>query len=371
VLPSGCGKVSVKGLDFYDRLVDALLAAGITPMLTLFHWDYPLALFQRGGWLNPDSVEWFGDYARVMADQLGDRVPWWITVNEPQCFISAHFETNQAPALRLTFRQTLTATHHALMAHGRAVQQIRAACPSPVNIGFAPTSGIPVPADENNPADIAAAAHELFRTKPNTAWNVALFNDPVYLGHYPTDMAAVMGGAMPAVSDADLQLIHQPIDFIGVNYYTGSRVKAGVDGEVIRVPHPPGHPQGTLSWLRLLPEGLYWVARFFTERYGKLPVIVTENGVSNTDWVALDGKVHDPQRIDFIHRHLLQIRRGLADGIPFAGYTHWALMDNFEWLEGYKERLGLVYVDHATQKRLWKESAYWYQNVIRTNGAEL
>ncbi|MDR1190819.1 MAG: beta-glucosidase [Verrucomicrobiales bacterium] len=372
VLPAGRGKVNPKGLDFYDRLVDGLRAAGITPVLTLFHWDYPLALFRRGGWLNPDSVEWFGDYARVMAEKLGDRVPWWITLNEPQCFVSAHFETNQAPALRLGLRETLTVAHHALMAHGRAVQQIRAAtAAAPVNIGLAPTSGIPVPRDEANPADRDLAARELFRTKPRTPWNVAMFNDPVYLGAYPADLPAAMGDAMPAIGTGDLALIHQPVDFIGINYYTGHRVTTGAAGAARHLPSPPGHPRGTLPWLRLMPEGLYWAARCFTERYGKRPVIVTENGLANLDWPALDGQVHDPQRIDFIHRHLLQIRRGLAEGIPFAGYLHWALMDNYEWNEGYQERCGLAHVDYATQQRTLKDSAHWYREVIRNNGANL
>lgn len=371
ILPNGIGTLNPKGLQFYDRLIDALLAAGIEPWVTLFHWDYPLSLYHKGGWLNRDTIEWFGEYTAVVVKALGDRVKHWITLNEPPVFIAiGHLYGLHAPGDKLGMGEVLRAAHHVLMAHGRGVQAIRAQSPQPAKVGFAPTCGVKVPVTET-PADIEAARSAYFRLHADTVWGLSLWNDPVYLGKYPDEAPGIYGAHWPEITSDELNLIAQPLDFRGYNCYTGDYVKAGPNGEMQTVPFPPGNPTGSLPWLQMLPDALYWAARFQEERYGRLPFVVTENGLCNLDWVALDGSVHDPQRIDFVHRYLNGLMRASREGIPMAGYFLWSLMDNLEWADGYKARFGLIHVDYETQKRTLKDSALWYRDVIQSNGAML
>ena len=193
--------------------------------------------------------------------------------------------------------------------------------------------------------------------------------DPVFLGRMPEDAATVLGDAMPEMTDADLRTVHQPLDFFGANIYTATRVRAGADGKPEVVPHPVGHPVNTYSWA-ITPDVLYWAGKFFHERY-RLPIVVTENGVPVSDLVFRDGAVHDPQRIEFLETYLGGVRRAIDEGVPFSAYFYWSLMDNFEWQEGYKHRFGLVYVDYTTQRRILKDSAHRYREIIQTNGAGL
>ena len=371
VFPEGTGRVNAAGLAFYDRLVDELLAHKIEPWVTLFHWDYPYDLFLRGGWLNPDSPQWFADYTAVLVDKLSDRVTHWITLNEPQCFIGlghlagAH---EHAPGLKLGMREALVAAHHCLLAHGRSVQTIRARARKAPSIGWAPVGSVFYPATESA-ADIEAAREVTHSVKGDNFWNNTWFADPVILGHYPEAGLQAYGKNVPAFKAADMEIICQPMDFYGVNIYTGTPVKAGPDGKPLPIWFPPGHPHTHFSW-KIVPESLYWGPRFLAERY-KLPIVITENGLSVTDNISLDGRVHDPQRIDFLQRYLLALQRAVRDGIDVRGYFHWSIMDNFEWAEGYKHRFGLVHIDYETQKRTIKESARWYREVIRTNGAAL
>lgn len=378
ILPDGTGAVNEKGLAFYDRLVDELLAAGVRPWVTLFHWDFPLALYRRGGWLNADSPHWFADYAQVVVDRLSDRVSHWFTLNEPQCYIGLGLQLGvHAPGDKLALAEVLRAGHHTLLAHGRAVQVIRARAKIPPLIGLAPASSVAIPADENNPADVAAARTAMFTTGPKSplywdavpCWSNAWWSDPIFLGRYPEDGLEAFGAAAPKFTAEDLRLIAQPLDFFGVNIYNGSVVRARADGAAQKLPQPAGAPMTALKW-PVTPSCLYWGPRFFHERY-KLPVLIAENGLSSHDWVALDGKAHDPQRIDFLHRHLRELRRAIADGVDVRGYFHWSILDNFEWAEGYKERFGLVHVDYATQKRTPKDSAFWFRDLIAQNGATL
>ena len=203
-------------------------------------------------------------------------------------------------------------------------------------------------------------------------WNLSWWADPVFLGHYPAEGLAAFAGDLPPITDTDMKLIAQPLDFIAYNCYSGYKVRAGADGKPQHVPEGwgVGNPRGTLSWLNIVPEAPYWAARMLHERY-KLPVVFTENGYCNTDFVHLDGEVHDPQRIDFLARYLSNVRRAIAEGVPVAGYFYWSILDNFEWKEGYKDRFGLVHVDYQTQKRTRKDSYAWYQETIRLNGANL
>ncbi len=369
VLPTGTGTVNETGLAFYDRLVDRLLAAGIQPWATLFHWDFPLDLYRQGGWLNPDSPKWFADYTRVIVDRLSDRVTNWMTLNETQCFIGlGHHTGTHAPGDRLEMPAVLRAAHHVLLAHGLAVQTIRAHARRPARVGWAPTGDIPVPATDSA-ADLAAAREAYWAVNATSVWNQAWWMEPVVNGQYPAQGLAAYGNAVPAHTDAELRTIAQPLDFFGLNIYNGYYVRAGADGRPERLPRPVGEPTTHMGW-HVTPPALYWGPRHVYERF-KLPIVITENGFAGHDWVQLDGQVHDPSRIDYTSRYLREVRRAIADGVRVDGYFHWTLMDNFEWAEGYGKRFGLVHVDFATQKRTLKDSARWYGEVIRTHGANL
>jgi beta-glucosidase len=366
VIPQGTGKVNKKGLEFYDKLVDGLLAAGVTPYVTLFHWDYPYELYNRGGWLNRDSSDWFAEYTRVVVDRLSDRVKHWMTLNEPQVFIGhGHQEGQFPPGLRLPFNEILAATHNTLLAHGKAVQTIRSYSRTKCQIGLAPVGVTSMPAS-NNPKDIEAAKQHMFSITSRDIWNNTWWLDPIFFGQYPEDGSRLFGSDVPMIRDKDMETIHQPLDFLGQNIYRGKTVRANKDGqaEVVRV--VDGYPITAYEW-PVTPEVLYWGPKYHWERY-HIPIIITENGMSNVDWVAMDGKVHDPQRIDFLKRYLQQLLKACEDRVDIRGYFHWSLMDNFEWASGYRERFGLVYVDFPTQERIPKDSAYWYREVIAANG---
>jgi len=371
VMPGGIGAVNQKGLDFYDRLVDTLLAHGVEPWLTIFHWDYPYELFLRGGWLNADSPAWFAEYTRVLVDRLSDRVGHWMTLNEPQCYIGlGHLRTGNehAPGLNLGMRESLLATHHSLLAHGLGVQVIRARAQKAPIVGWAPVGIAYYPAT-NSPEDIEAARRGTASVSGDHFWNNRWFADPPILGHYPEEGLRAYAKFLPRFKSADFDLMRQPLDFYGVNIYYGTQVRADADGNPVPVSPSTGHAQTHYAWPST-PEALYWAPRFLGEMYG-LPLVVTENGMSGHDWVSLDGRVHDPARIDFLNRYLLALQRAVRDGVDVRGYFQWSLMDNFEWAQGYKHRFGLVHVDYQTQKRTLKDSAHWYGKVIRSNGANL
>ena len=372
VMPEGQGPINEAGLSFYDRLVDELLGAGIQPWVTLFHWDFPLALYHRGGWLNPDSPRWFADYTTAVVERLSDRVSQWFTLNEPQCFINlGHAQGIHAPGVKLPLQQELLAAHHALVAHGRAVQAIRAATSQPAQVGCAPVGNVCYPVRET-PECIEAAYRATMSVAAMGTFNNTWFSDPALLGHYPEDGLRLFDAHLPDAvrhAEADLETIRQPLDFFGVNIYQGSPVDVGPDGEPKPVDLPGDFPRTLIDW-PVTPESLRWGPRFHHRRYG-LPIVVTENGLSNPDWVGLDGACHDPQRIDFTRRYLMALEQAGADGVPLAGYFHWSIMDNFEWAEGYRHRFGLIHVDYATQKRTLKDSAHWYKQVIASHGESL
>lgn len=369
VIPDGVGRVNSPGLAFYDQLVDALLAAGIEPWVTLFHWDFPQALFRCGGWLNRDSPEWFAEYTRVVVERLSDRVRHWITINEPQIFLGlGHGSGTHAPGLQLPFAEQLLAAHHALMAHGRAVQVIRERARTTPIVGWAPVGRVEYPATQS-PADIEAAQRSTFSVTKRDMWNNSWFADPVCLGGYPEEALELFGETAPRPHPGDMELIRQPLDFFGVNIYSGEPVGAGGDGEPIPVPRPPGSAQTSMKW-PVAPESLYWGPKFLAERYG-LPIVITENGMANLDWPDEEGRIRDHQRIDFTRRYLRALSNACADGVDVRGYFHWSIMDNFEWAEGYMERFGLVYVDYATQRRILKDSAKWYSQIIASRGGIL
>ncbi|MFH1568891.1 MAG: GH1 family beta-glucosidase [Gemmatimonadota bacterium] len=368
VLPAGVGAANEKGLAFYDRLIDALLARGVDPWVTLFHWDYPHALYARGGWLSPDSPAWFAEYAGVIVDRLSDRVTHWMTQNEPQCYLGLGHQTGiHAPGVQWPFEDVLRATHHSLLAHGRAVQVIRARARRAPQVGAAPVGVVKMPATASA-EDVEAARRRMFAIAERDCWNNTWFADPMILGKYPEDGLALFGEQLPPVGSGDLESICQPLDFYGVNVYHGETVRAVGNG-CETVPLPEGHALTAMEW-PVTPAALYWGPRFLYERYG-LPIAVTENGMANCDWVQCDGRVRDPQRIDFLCRYLRELGRAIADGVPGIAYFTWSILDNFEWSFGYKRRFGLIYVDYPSGKRILKDSARWYGQVIASNGASL
>lgn len=371
VLPEGRGRVNVEGLAYYDRLVDALLAAGVAPWITLFHWDLPLVLHRRGGWTNREVADWFADYTAVVVDRLSDRVQHWMTLNEPQVFLGHGYADGiHAPGYTWPRADVLLATHHVLMAHGRAVQVIRARSQRPPTIGWAPVGVSQYPATDTA-ADIEAARRATFTVKGGPGWasSNTWYSDPVVLGEYPEDGLRVFGKDVPRFKPEDMSIIRQPLDFYGINVYQGRPVRATPDGGWEEVPLGPGYPHTYFQW-PVTPEVLYWTPKFLYERY-QLPLYVTENGLASMDWVHRDGTVPDPGRIDFLSRYLEQLARSTKDGADVRGYFHWSIFDNLEWAEGTRMRFGLVHVDYTTFERTPKQSYAWYRNVVRTNGASI
>lgn len=369
ILPEGTGHVNEKAIALYRDMLMEMKKNGITPYVTLFHWEYPQALQERGGWLNSDSVEWFAEYARVVAENFSDLAEYFFTLNEPQCFVGlGHLSGVHAPGLKLEPRKVFQIAHNALKAHGRAVQELRKHAKQPIKIGYAPTCGVAYPYTES-PEDIEAARKVYFgfdQPIDNWTWNVAWFNDPVFLGKYPEEGLKKYAEYLPEITKEDMELIHQPLDFMGQNIYNGYWIRAGKDGNPEYVDRPAGFPKTATNW-PVTPECLYWGVRFLYERY-HLPIYITENGMACHDQISADGRVHDSNRIDFLDKYLSALQRASEEGIGIQGYFLWTFLDNFEWDKGYNERFGLVYVDYATQKRIVKDSAYWYQKVMETNG---
>lgn len=363
VLPDGIGKTNPTGLDFYNRLIDTLLEANITPHITLFHWDFPYALYTKGGWLNRDSADWFAEYTTLMVKTLGDRVKDWITLNEPPAFaLGGHEQGRLAPGDRLGDSGMMRVIHHILLAHGYSVQAIRAHSPQPTSVSLAMNIYPVVPTD-TSPATIQTA-HDLFWSIDyDQKRNAGLWLDPMLIGTYPDAVVQKWGDFIP-MQNGDMAKICQPLDYLGLNIYFGEYADAHG-----RKPAQQGHPYTMMDWL-MLPESMYWGSKYMYERY-RLPIVITENGLASMDWVAVDGGVHDANRIDFMTRYLREFKRAGADNIPINGYFYWSVMDNYEWAHGYRKRFGLIYVDYDTQIRTLKDSAYWYKDVIATNGAIL
>lgn len=371
VLPEGRGRVNEKGIAFYNALIDELLKNGIEPYVTLYHWELPYELYKMGGWMNPQIMEWFGAYAKLAAERFSDRVKYFFTLNEPQCFIGLGFLTGEhAPGVRAPLRDTFEMAHNVLKAHGRAVQMLRQYGKQKLTIGYAPTCGMCYPETEK-PEDIEAARRALFALQEddrNWTWNVAWWSDPVLLGHYPEEGLKRYERYLPKMTEEDRKLIAEPIDVYGQNIYNGRCIRMGEDGKPEEVRRHDGFPRTAVSW-PVTPKVLHWGPKFLYERYRK-PIYITENGMSCHDVVSLDGKVHDPNRIDFLARYLRELKRA-AEEIDLRGYFQWSLMDNFEWEKGYAERFGLVYVDFQTKRRILKDSASWYRDVIAENGEKL
>jgi len=363
VLPAGKGAVNPRGLDFYDRLVDALLAAGITPIPTLFHWDLPAALDDLGGWLNPDIAHWFADYAATMFRRLDDRVPRWATLNEPWVVSDGgYLHGALAPGHRSRFEAPI-ASHHQLRAHGAAVQAYRAVGKHEIGIVV---NLEPQTAASADPADRAAAARV-------DAYMNRQYLDPLYFGRYPDEMVEIFGEAWPSWPADDLALICQPIDFLGINYYTRSvrRHDPAAWPLYASVVRQPQSTYTETAW-EVFPSALTELLSWVTDRYGRPPIYILENGAAFYDPpVAEAGRVRDPLRVSYLRSHLRAVHAALGRGVDLRGYMVWSLLDNLEWSLGFSKRFGIVHVDFATQTRTPKDSARYYAQVIATRGRVL
>lgn len=357
VMPKGYGDVNEKGLQFYIDLVDELLAAGIEPMVTLFHWNLPTAIYEQGGWENPEIVKWFEGYANVVSAALRGKVKYWMTLNEPQLFIGAGLNAGvYAPFEQKSTESLMRISKNVYLAHGSAARKIRENCRD-VKIGMAPTGEVFLP--ENTEGEWEAKEKTFSMSRESFTSSITWWSDPILKGAFPKEAEQYFGDILPEITEAEWQIITEPLDFYGFNIYQGTSRRDSYQGS----------PKTAMEW-NVTPEVLYWSCKFLYERYGK-PVMITENGMANYDWVALDGGVHDPARIDFLHRYLRCLKKAVEEGVPVLGYQYWSIMDNFEWVNGYDKRFGLIYVDYRTQKRTIKDSGYWYQNVIATNGENL
>ena len=355
ILPAGRGSVNPAGLDFYSRLIDGLLAAGVTPYVTLYHWDLPQALEDEGGWLRRGIVDDFQRYADVVTRALGDRVKHWTTLNEPWVFTWTGYGLGEdAPGLKLGARGALAATHHALLAHGVTVPIIRANVPA-ADVGIVLDLNHVEPASDR-PEDLAASRRW---EGCQNRW----YLDPVFKGRYPDDMLTLYGEDGPAILPGDLEQIAAPLDYLGVNFYRRSVAGAGTDLPPINWQrHRPEGEYTAMGW-EVSPHGLYDILKTVWDGYHPKAMYVTENGAAFADVVAADGRVHDHRRVDYLREHFAQARRALADGVPLKGYFVWSLLDNFEWACGFAKRFGLIYTDYATQQRIIKDSGYYLAEV--------
>jgi beta-glucosidase len=362
VLPEGRGKINQKGLDFYDRLVDALLERGIEPLLTLFHWDLPAALDDRGGWLNPDIAHWFADYADIVYARLDGRVKKWATLNEPWVVTDGGYLNGVlAPGHRSKYEAPI-ASHNLLRAHGAGVQAYRARGKHQI--------GLVVNLEPKYPA--SQSAEDLAATKRADAYMNRQYLDPVYLGHYPPELKDVFGEAWPDFPAADLQLIKQPIDFLGVNYYTRSVTRHDALNYPLQASAVKQHATYTETGWEVFPQGLIDTLTWVRDRYGNPPVYITENGSAFYDPpTAENGVLDDPLRVNYQKKHLAAVSGAIAQGCDIRGYMAWSLLDNLEWSLGFSKRFGIIHVDFATQQRTIKASGRHYSRVIASNGASL
>ena len=353
IYPQGRGALNQAGVDFYSRLVDALLAANIRPVITLYHWDLPQALEDQGGWVARETAYAFADYAETMVHQLGDRVRHWTTFNEPWCTaFSGYFYGEHAPGVK-DEQLALQAAHHTLLAHGLALQAMR-------TVNTTIKAGIvlnlwSVETVRDTPADRALVERAWQR---DPGW----FLDPLFHAEYPLLAWQEREAVAPEAQPGDLKLIAQPLDFLGINNY--HRVLLESNGARVR---PPESEYTDMGWEVHAP-GLHRLLNTLHQRYPATPLYIIENGAAFPDEISPDGLVHDPRRVNYLRDHIGAVHAALQDGVDVRGYFAWSLLDNFEWAQGYSKRFGLIYVDYPTQRRVIKDSGHWYAQVVAQNG---
>jgi beta-glucosidase len=359
------GKFNQKGLDFYKRLVDKLLEQGIDPMLTIYHWDLPQALQEKGGWENRDIIKYFREYSSFLYEEFGDVVKKWITHNEPWVVTYLGYGNGEhAPGIQ-DFSSYLKASHNVLLSHGEAVKAFREIGPKDGEIGITLNLSPAYPADANSKEAVDAAVKwDGFMNR----W----FLDPVFKGHYPKDMLSVYEDYLTPdfYKEEDLKTIHQPIDFFGFNYYSPATLKSWKPNAKVPIEFEhvsTGKPVTDMGW-EVSADSLYDLLTRLQKDYGDIPMFITENGAAYKDEVNEAGEVEDTERLNYIRDHLDASHRAIKDGVNLQGYYVWSLFDNFEWAFGYDKRFGVVYVDYETQKRIPKQSALWYKDTIKNNG---
>ncbi len=364
ILPQGRGTVNEAGVDFYSSLIDELLENGITPYITLYHWDLPQTLQDEGGWLRRGIVDDYVEYVDVITGALGDRVKNWFTFNEPWVFtwlgyvmgVHAPGLTSNSPA------PALTATHHCYLAHGKAIPVIRQNSPG-AQVGIV-TNLSPADPATAKPADQQALTFY-------DGWFNRWYLDPLFRGSYPADMLAYYGANAPKIEAGDMAIIATPIDCLGVNYYSRSVIKANED-ESAPFPFASVHPEGEyteMDW-EVYPKGLYNLLKRLTTDYSPPAMYITENGAAFIDVLTPEGEIHDDRRVAYLRGHLAEAEHAIEDGAPLKGYFVWSLMDNYEWAEGYSKRFGIHYVDYETQQRYMKDSAKLYAQIAKQNAVE-
>ncbi|HEY8443910.1 MAG TPA: GH1 family beta-glucosidase [Clostridia bacterium] len=361
VLPEGIGKANQKGLDFYKKLVDLLLKADITPFVTLYHWDMPYELHLKGGLLNNDFSNWFSEYAETILKTFKGKVKFFSTFNEPQCVIGLGYGAGLfAPGYKLPKSEISRCVHNLLLSHGKAVKIIKD-YDSSAQAGIVTCGAAFYPVDNaQSNIDIVPLAYQSQYDENS----ILLYTDPIMFGKYPAQCYKENPDLYDNINPDDLKIISTPIDYLGINNYEGVPVEA--DGDGFKVAQRPwGYPKTDFDWA-VEEESIYWISKYLYERYKK-PIYITENGIANNDWIHLDGRVHDAQRIDYLERYIGKVKQAISDGVDIRGYFVWSLMDNFEWANGYSKRFGLVHIDYTTLKRTPKDSYYWYKEYIKSN----
>jgi beta-glucosidase len=360
VFPTGKGEPNPKGLDFYNHMVDALLAANILPYCTLYHWDLPQALQDSGGWENRDTCKAFADYAGYVTNKLSDRVKHFMTMNEIRTFVELGYrDGTHAPGLKLSQKRVAQVAHHAVLAHGMAVRAIRESAKPLTLIGIA-DNVIPTCPVVDYPEHVEAARKAIREEN-------AMFLTVIMEGRYTNLYLNRLGADGPQYTAEDLKTISTPIDFVGLNIYNPAFVRADVSEKGYEVvPPPSSYPHMYSPWLNIGPEALYWGPRLVAEVWNVKDLYITENGCSSDDKVAPNGQVYDTDRVMFLRNYLTQLQKAVEEGVPVRGYFLWSLLDNYEWADGYEKRFGITYVDFKTQKRIPKLSSDFYQQVIVT-----
>ena len=359
VFPDGVGRPNIMGLDFYYRMIDSLLESGIQPFCTLYHWDLPRSLQEKGGWENPDTAKAFADYAGYVASKLSDRIEHFITMNEMRSFVERGYELGvHAPGLRLSRKRLAQLNHHVVLGHGLAVSALRSYSRSGTSVGLADLTIATTPVYESE-KHIAAA--RIAMREENASYLTV-----VQEGQYTEGYLRRLGADCPSFTPEEMDIIKSPLDFVGINTYSPTYIRFDdSDRGYDIVPAGQSFPRAHSPWLHIGPEALYWASKLVAETWNVHTIFITENGASCSDDVTACGKVYDIDRIMFLRSYLTQLVRAIKNGVPIKGYFLWSLLDNFEWSDGYGTRFGIVHVDYSTQVRKPKLSAEFYKHVIR------
>lgn len=359
IFPEGYGEMNPSGVAFYNKLIDLLLHNGIIPVVTIYHWELPLTLHYLGGWTNPESVDWFSNYADFLFGQFGDRVKIWITLNEPHVIAFRGYLLGSFPPCMRDIYSALKVVHNLLLAHAKAVKCFRAKNIPNGKIGIA-LNLFPIHPATNIAEDIEAANRYF-------AYQNKLFLEPIYFGKYPEEIVNWFKEEMSEIDSQEMEEISTPIDFVGVNYYTRLVIKHNVKGNILHCSCiPQNTPHTDMDW-GMYPEGLYEILIWLHKRYNQPEIYITENGAAFPDVIDTQGNISDDNRIKYLKEHIAQVHKAIQHGINLRGYFVWSFLDNFEWTKGYSKRFGIVHVDFKTQKRTIKQSGKWFQNFLLQN----